>query len=170
MRNHGVGYQINNIFKQSETFRPGESKHEDKQAAYAALAKRGAKATPSNVAAQTVVHSYSYARDMKDTWHQIGQFARQELGLKDMKALDGNAVRAFLEARIADKVRYGTWAKEAAHAGKLGDALGRLGRETDIRAAITELRVFAKANCERAETVNRAFSDPARVIGKLSGN
>lgn len=170
MRNQGVGYQINNIFKQSETFRPGESKHEDKQAAYAALAERGAKATPSNVAAETAVHSFSYARDMKDTWHQLGQFARQELGIKDMKSLDGNAVRAFFEARIADKVSYGTWAKEAAHVGKLGDALNRLGRENDIRAAISELRPFARENCERTEAVNRAFSNPAQVVDKLSGN
>jgi integrase len=161
-------YQINEIFKESEMFKPGESKHLDKLDAYAQLRVEGKPATPTNVSSKTSVHSYAYARDLKDTWHQLGRFAREH-GVRDLRLLGGQHARAFLEARIAGQVGLGTWNKEAAHIGKFGDALGRLGNPNDIRAAVNEMRDFAKGALTKSEVVNRAFSDPGRVVAALSG-
>jgi integrase len=162
-----VNYQITRIFKESGIFQPGSSRHAAKQDALS----DSDKATPSNVAAQTAIYSYSYAENAKDTWHKLGHHARAEHNLRDMTRLGPEHVRSFLESRIEAGIRYDTFAKEAAHIGKLENALQALdGQERGLREATSSAREVAKQSLDRSTPPPRSFQNPERVLDHLSGD
>lgn len=172
-----VDYQINRIFMESGIFRPGTSRHEEKDKAHRRLAAENCAATSQALADATGLHSYAYARDCKDTWHRLGRFARQNLGLKDMAGLRGSHVEAYLLQRLRGGISYGSWKKEAAHLGKLENALrdwgeARTQSETifpDIRMAALdpELRMLAREQLGRSGKDFGHFSRPEAVIARL---
>jgi integrase len=162
-----VNYQITRIFKESGIFQPGTSRHAAKQEALSGQDK----ATPSHVAAQTAIYSYSYAENAKDTWHKLGHHARAEYNLRDMTRLGPEHVRSFLESRIEAGIRYDTFAKEAAHIGKLENALKALdGQERGLREATSAAREVAKQSLDRSTPPPRSFQNPERVLDHLSGD
>jgi hypothetical protein len=83
----GVDYQITRIFNESSIFRPGASRHKEKDVVRQELAAQGFAVSSEALADATGLHSYAYARDCKDTWHRLGDFAKQHFKLKDMTAL-----------------------------------------------------------------------------------
>ena len=173
-----VDYQINRIFTESGIFRPGASRHKEKNAARLSLAAENTPATSEAIADATGLHSYTYARDCKDTWHQLGRFAKESLYLKDMAKLDGFHVEAYLLRRIHDGISYPSWKKEAAHIGKLENAL----RELHVRksgdaflspgirrtALDPELRTLARETLQRSAKTFGHFERPEAVIKALS--
>jgi hypothetical protein len=65
---HGsVDYQITRIFNESGIFRPGTSRHKEKDATRNELAAQGRAASSEALADATGLHSYTYARDCKDS-------------------------------------------------------------------------------------------------------
>ena len=174
-----VDYQINRIFVESGIFRPGTSRHKEKDEARRQLAAENYAATSEALADATGLHSYTYARDCKDTWHRLGHFARQSLGLKDMAVLRGPHVEAYLLQRIRDGISYGSWKKEAAHLGKLENALREWSETStqseseaispDIRMAALdpELRVLAREQLNHGGKDFGHFSQPEVVIARL---
>ena len=172
-----VDYQITRIFNESGIFRPETSRHKEKDAARKDLAAQGIAASSEALADATGLHSYTYARDCKDTWHRLGRFAKESLYLKDMTKLDGFHVEAYLLRRIRDGISYASWKKEAAHIGKLENAL----RELHIKATGTgfpspgirysaldpELRTLAREELRRSGKTFGHFDRPEAVIDCL---
>ncbi len=176
---HGsVDYQINRIFMESGIFKPGTSRHEAKDAAKAALASCGLTATSSRLASLTLLNSYEYARDCKDTWHRLGHYTRESLGLRDMANLNGDHAEAYLLRRVQDGIHYRTWSKEAAHIGKLENALAAYYERFSlslpeagfgIREACqdAELRLLARETLKHGLKPFGYFEHPAAVLGEL---
>lgn len=176
---HGsVDYQINRIFTESGIFKPGTSRHEAKDAAKAALASCGLSATSSRLASLTLLNSYEYARDCKDTWHRLGHYARESLGLRDMTGLNGEHAEAFLMQRVQDGIRYHTWSKEAAHIGKLENALFAFYESLSLPVPETgfgireacqdaELRLLARETLKHGLKPFGYFEQPAAVLREL---
>ena len=172
-----VAYQINCIFTESGIFRPGASRHREKDVARESLAKQNHAATSEALADATGLHSYTYARDCKDTWHRLGGFAKRHMGLKDMAALNAGHAEQFLLRRIQDGISYGSWKKEAAHIGKLENALRELHcteSNTDfvspgIRMAALdpELRFMAREILAHSHKTFGHFDNPEAVIERL---
>ena len=175
-----VDYQINRIFKESGIFRPGTSRHKEKNAARNELASQGFVASSEAIADATGLHSYNYARDCKDTWHRLGRFAKEHLGLKDMTGLNAEHVEHYLLKRMKDGISYASWKKEAAHIGKLENALRELANtisETEfespgIRMAALdpELRFMARETLERSRKTFGHFEDPETVISNMESD
>ena len=169
-----VDYQITRIFNESGIFRPGTSRHKEKGQARATLVQRGYAATSEALAEATGLHSYNYARDCKDTWHHQGRFAKERFGLKDMTGLTAEHVDHYLLKRIKDGIAYDSWKKEAAHIGKLENALRKLAStesETEyespgIRMAALdpELRFMARETLARSSKTFGHFDNPEAVI------
>lgn len=172
-----VDYQITRIFNESGIFRPGTSRHKEKNAARKELAAHGMAASSEALADATGLHSYTYACDCKDTWHRLGRFAKESLYLKDMAKLDGFHVEAYLLRRIRDGISYPSWKKEAAHIGKLENAL----REMHVKETGTgfpspgiryfaldpELRTLAREQLRRGGKTFGHFERPETVIDCL---
>lgn len=158
-----VDYQINRIFMESGIFKPGTSRHKDKEEARAALADLSLTASSTNLASRTALHSYTYARDCKDTWHRLGHFAKQVLNLKDMTRLNGTHAEAYLLHRIKEGISYDCWKKEAAHLGKLENALlewfGRQDSKPENSPGIRLAALDAELRTLARETLARGGKD-----------
>lgn len=160
-----VNWQINEIFSRSEIFKPGESKHADKEAARVALGN--IPATSQRISDQTRLHSYGTAYDYRETWENLGQHARQ-MGLKDMTQISPVHVRSYLDMRRESKISLSTWRKEASHIGKFGNALSAFRRErVDFRETINEMRAGAKDALENPDR-DRGYVDPRGVVAEIS--
>ena len=175
-----VDYQINRIFTESGIFRPGTSRHKEKDAARKELAVQGFAASSEALADATGLHSYAYARDCKDTWHRLGRFAKDVLTVKDMTLLHGGHIEQYLLKRIQDGVSYGSWKKEAAHIGKFENALRELHRtdsDTDfvspgirLAALDPELRTLAREQLRKGGKTFGHFDNPEAVIAGLESH
>jgi hypothetical protein len=176
----GVNFQINRIFNESGIFRPGTSRHREKDEARGLLAAQNRTASSEALADATGLHSYTYARDCKDTWHRLGHFARQYMGLKDMTLFGADHVEQYLLRRIQDGISYGSWKKEAAHIGKLENALRELaGKHSQadfispgIRTAALdpELRTLAHEQLARGGKEFGYFAHPEAVITRMEAS
>ena len=100
----GIGWQVNTVFKHSNIFQPGQSKHEAKEAARADLAQQSISATSDKLASRTAIYSYGTAEKYKDTWHSVAEFAKQEFGVKDITKLESHHIQAYLENNLAEGV------------------------------------------------------------------
>lgn len=159
-----VSWQIEEIFKKSEIFKPGESKHDDKERARDILGKTPA--TSQRISSLTDLHSYGAAYDYKDTWHKIGQHARGQ-GLKDMTQMTPEHVTSYLNERMEEEIALSTWRKEASHAGKLGRAISKVrGEAVDFREAINKMRPEAKDALENPDR-DRGYVEPQNVIQEI---
>ncbi|WP_394027411.1 site-specific integrase [Desulfovibrio falkowii] len=175
-----VDYQINRIFMDSGIFRPGTSRHKEKDAARKELAALDMATSSEALADATGLHSYTYARDCKDTWHRLGHFAKERMGLKDMGMLNCDHVEQYLLFRIQSGISYGSWKKEAAHAGKLENALRELSGtnpETEfvspgIRMAALdpELRTLAREQLAKGGKEFGHFHRPEAIIARMESS
>ena len=175
-----VDYQITRIFNESGIFRPGTSRHKEKDAARKELAGQGLPASSEALTDATGLHSYAYARDCKDTWHRLGRFAKDVLAVKDMTLLHGDHIEQYLLRRIQDSVSYDSWKKEAAHIGKLENALRELHHkdsDTDfvspgirLAALDPELRTLAREQLRKGGKTFGHFENPAAVIKALESS
>jgi hypothetical protein len=175
-----VDYQITRIFNESGIFRPGTSRHKEKDLARAELAAEGIVASSEALADATGLHSYAYARDCKDTWHRLGRFAKEALAVKDMTLLHGGHVEQYLLRRTRDGISYDTWKKEAAHIGKLENALREwTAGNTDaefiapgIRMAALdpELRTLARERLRHGGKDFGHFDNPEAVIARMESD
>ena len=164
----------------SGIFQPGTSRHREKNVARELLAEQNHTATSEALADSTGLHSYTYARDCKDTWHRLGNFAKQHMDLKDMTTLDASHAEQFLLHRIQDDISYGSWKKEAAHIGKLENALRGLHfgeSKTDfvspgirMTALDPELRFLARETLEHGGKKFGHFDNPEAVIARMESS
>lgn len=165
----GVNHQITTIFNKSGIFEPGTSRHEAKQEIKSELSRQGISASSQNIASHSSLYSYSSSSDYKDTWHELGRYSRQELGLKDMSKMDYRHIQSYLEKRIQDGISYGSWRKEASHLNKWGEALRRFdGQDRNIGQAINDLRDLAKQSLEASTKDHGGFNRPQDVISKIA--
>jgi hypothetical protein len=150
----------------------GQSKFSAKDSARVALKAEGRGATSTALSEKTGIHSEATKNNYLDKWQEIGRFAKEEFGLKDMEKLTGNQVREFLAYKIEIGVSYSHWSGYAAALGKLENALNaysaRFDRGTayDFRAAVNALRADARAELPRFSGT-RDYENPAKLSAAI---
>lgn len=161
-----VVYQVQQVFQAVNEI--GASKHAAKEEARA----EGA-ATWHQVGKELGVYSYSTADAYRDVWRACLGFAKENLGIKDIEKLSGEAVRAFLDSKIDQGVARATFGQYAAACEKLEVALNRFseqhstGREYQFSSDIQAAR-DAAVSLERFEG-SRAYADPDRLVQAVAG-
>lgn len=159
-----ITYQVQRLFEQSGINAIGNSRHAAKDAARASGAK-----TSAEIGAQVGIHSYNTADAYREVWRQVMNFTRQEFNLKNIEALDGLHVRAFLEYKIEAGVAHSTFAQYAAACSKLEQALNRYAEKNntgcsyDITSGLADVRREAHAELRRFSE-SRAFPAPEKLI------
>ena len=109
----------------------------------------------------------------------LGNFAKQEYGVKDMTKIDGEIVKDFLVSKMEKGVTYNTLSNYASHINKISHGLRKIDPSVpDFSQAVKEFREIARdkaARIERAprfyvspgEIVNGIVSPDARLVGRL---
>jgi len=162
-----INYQVNKIFVESGIFCPGESKHAAKE-----VARSNGVNTWSELGRELKIYSYRTAEVYKDTWHDFGRWAKEHLKIKDVEKYTGEHVKAYLESRIADGVKYSTFERECSALAKFENALNMWAEKNgsdvkySFRDAIKEVKVEAREVLDRSiET--RAYDNPRELINNI---
>ncbi|HIJ95564.1 MAG TPA: hypothetical protein HPP94_07485 [Desulfuromonadales bacterium] len=135
----------------------GHSKFDAKNCARIALAAAGRGATSAAIAEKTGIHSLSTRGNYLEKWQEIGRFAKEEYGLRDLEKLTTEQVREFIHYKMEMGVSYSHWSGYAAELGKLENALNsyssafQRGAAYNFRAAIQAMRPEAQAELPRFE-------------------
>jgi len=153
-----VKWQVNTILNTIKAI--GQSRHDAKQ--------RTQYSNPHELAKQTDIHSYKTL----DTYHNIAQnllqYAKTELGIKDIEKLNGEAVRSFLESKIQEGISYNTLKTYTAAISKLEVALEHYnGKEYNLSQAAQSVLNEARASGMQPEVRGRAFQNPQAVINNI---
>ena len=159
-----VVYQVQQVFQAVNEI--GASKHAAKE-----VARADGAATWHQVGKELGVYSYSTADAYRDVWRACLAYAKENLGIKDIEKLSGEAVRAFLVSKVDQGVAHATFGQYAAAMEKLEVALNRYaeqngtGREYGFSTEIQGARDVA-VNLERFEG-SRAYADPDRLVAAV---
>jgi len=157
-------YQVQQVFQTVNEI--GVSKHEAK-----AHARAEGAATWHQVGKELGVYSFSTADAYRDVWRACLDYAKGNLGVKDIEKLSGEAVRAFLVSKVDQGVAHATFGQYAAALEKLEVALNRYaeqhgtGRQYAFSGEIQGARDVA-VNLERFEG-SRAYADPDRLVAAV---
>ena len=158
------------MFKDSGIFNPGVSKHAEKETAR----EKGAK-TWSALGKELNIYSYNTAETYKQVWHDFGQWAKAEAGLKDIEKTTGEHVKAYLESRIVDGIKYTTYEKECAALAKFENALNAWSdkhskdNEYNFRDSIREIKAEAREVLDRS-VESRAYESPKELISHIAND
>lgn len=162
-----INYQINKVFVESGIFCPGESKHANKE-----IARKNGASTWSDLGRELKIYSYRTAEVYKDTWHDFGRWAKEHLGIKDVEKYTGEHIKAYLENRIADGVKYSTFERECSALAKFENALNlwseKNGKtaEYNFRDTIKEIKAEAREILDKS-VESRAYEDPKSLISEI---
>lgn len=167
---HGsIVNQVHRVFDCIKAF--GQSKHEAKQEAREHIEQN----TWHNVGKQLEVYSYKTADNYRDIWKDALSYAKENYKIRDIEKLTGEYIKAFLEAKIADGVKYGTFQVYAAALEKLEVALNRYSQINNrnnaynFSMAIAEIRQEAKETLEKTNPT-RAYEDPKALIEAIKND
>ena len=155
---------------ESGIFAPGTSKHAEKEVARGEGAR-----TWADMGKALNIYSYGTAQVYKDTWHQACQWIKDNLGIRDVETLRGEHVRAFLESRIADGIKYSTFQREAAAMSKFENAMNmyadraRKDERYSFRGDIQEVRKEAIETLDRTSET-RAYENPKELISYIEND
>ena len=167
-----VGSQMTRLLQ--EVYAVGESKFIDKQEARQELAIEERSATSEAIAEKTDIHSVQTASNYLERWVELGNYAKNELGIKNMEQLSSETVRSFLAEKLEVGVSYSHFSQYCAAVVKLEKALNSYAEQASKETKYSlkdfkDIREEAKAELPRF-TGTRAYSDTQGMISALSGN
>ncbi len=139
----------------------GQKKKETREASGIKSLESGHKVSP-------LIHSYRYYGEVLRTAMDLGNFAKQEYGVKDMTKIDGEIVKDFLVSKMEKGVTYNTLSNYASHINKISHGLRKIDPSVpDFSQAVKEFREIARDKAARIERAPRFYSSPGRIVGNL---
>ena len=121
-----------------------------------------------------LVHSFEYKDEIFKTGRQLGEFARENFGIRDFEKIDGRVVESFIEHKISEGISKGTLDNYISHLSKI-----QIGLEKIASQHGKEYRAFTKEDLASVKEivkdltpnqhVNRAYNNPNALISNLSG-
>lgn len=157
------------VLMRQVAFQPGTSRSMEKQEARAALAEQGQPATSAEIAKLTCVPSDATAKTYVSTWSQLGEYAREECGVRTFAQLTAEHVEKYIENKIDQGNDRSTLEKELAAIGKLASTLEKAtdGRSFDtLRQGVENMRADVY-ECPENRLADRAYADPRSIVEKL---
>ncbi len=158
-----INYQVHQVF--AEIIKFGESKHAAKEAARNSGAK-----TWHAIGKNIAIYSYATADQYRDIAKDVMQYAKENFRIRDIEKLTSEAVKGYLESKIADGVKYSTFQKYAAAVEKLEVALNAYAQSHNTNNQysfdIKDVRKEAQETLEKTQ-VTRAYEDPRALIANI---
>ena len=120
------------------------------------------------------IHSYQYKDEVFKTGKQLGEFAKENFGIKNFEKIDGRVIEAFIEQKISDGVSKATLENYISHLAKLEIGLREIAKEHNkeyqafTRDDILNAREVVKS-LNSNEHTNRAYNNPYALISNLEG-
>ena len=157
--------QLNYIWKQIDGI--GVSKKEARSNSYL-------KSVDGNRQVSGLVHSFEYKDEIFKTGKQLGEFAKENLGIRDFEKIDGRVVESFIEHKISEGVSKGTLDNYISHLSKIQIGLEKIASQHGKEySAFTKEDLASVKEIVRDLTpnqhINRAYNNPNALISNLPG-
>ncbi len=170
-----VNWQVQQIYIESGIKQIGKSKHEAKEAAREMINSNNKGATWHSMGKKLGIYSYSTADAYRAVWKLLGNYVKENYKIRNMEKIEGEHVQAFLESKIAHDVSYQTFGQYAAALEKLETAMNGFAEKTDsgIKYSFEEYIGNARRDAQgflEKFTGSRAYSDPAKLVSKISNH
>jgi len=160
-----INWQVHQVFSTIIAF--GESKHQAKEQ----VREQGNK-TWHDIGKNIAIYSYATADQYRDISKDLMKYVKS-FGVKDIEKLTSEHVNAFLEAKIADGIKYSTFQKYAAALEKLEVALNEYAKNhntgREYHFDMFSVRKQAREMLERTQTT-RAYENPKALINSIQNN
>jgi site-specific recombinase XerD len=158
-------YQATQLLNTMTAF--GQSKHQAKEKARAAGARDW-----HEVGQQLKIHSYNTANLYRSVWIETLRYGKEAFVIKNLEKLSAAVVRGFLETKIADGLKYGSFKTYCAALEKLAVGL-RQWAQKEEREAYNWTAEIQAARKEASEVLDRmvatrAYQDPEGLVRALS--
>ena len=146
----------------------GTSKHRAKKAARAAGAK-----TWHELGRHLGIHSFSTANLYRSVWIEALRYGKETFAVKAITKLSPEIVSSFLEAKISDGLRYGSFNTYCSALEKLSLGLNKWEHQQgnnanyDWTAEIQAAKIEARDVLDRS-VETRAYQDPVGLIKAIS--
>jgi site-specific recombinase XerD len=154
-------YQATQLLNTMTAF--GQSKHRAKETVRAAGARGW-----HEVGQQLKIHSYNTANLYRSVWIETLRYSKEAFVIKDLEKLSAVVVRGFLETKIADGLKYGSFKTYCAALEKLAVGLKQWAQEegTEVYNWTTEIQAARKEAVEVLDRTveTRAYQDPEGLI------
>jgi hypothetical protein len=158
----GMNAQVTHLFNASGIFKPGESKHSAKR-----IARENGAGNWAEMGKNTDLYGYKSAETYKGVWHEFAQYARREMGLKDLEKVKGEHVGRYLEWK-AETVAKSTFDKICSAMAKFENVLNGYsevqGKDTryELRSTIFETKDQLRDSIKEGDGRD-AYRDPLIV-------
>jgi len=159
-------YQASQLVKLLSVF--GTSKHRAKKAARTAGAK-----TWHEVGQHLGIHSFSTANLYRSVWIEALRYGKETFAVQDITKLSSEIVSSFLDAKISDGLRYGSFNTYCSALEKLSVGLNKWEHQQgknanyDWTAEIQAAKIEARDVLDRS-VETRAYQDPVGLIKAIS--
>ena len=154
-----VKWQAKEILKKIDGI--GKSKRETR-------ASSGMKSRESGHAVSPMIHSYQYYGEVLRTAIDLGKYAKENHGIKDMTKIDGQIVKDYLLHKMEQGVSYRTISNYASHLVKIGHGLRKIEPEVpDFSQAVEGARAYARENAARIERGPRFYAQPGKIVSGI---
>jgi len=160
-----INSQLGYIWKQIDGI--GVSKKE-------ARSNSNLKSVDGNRQVSGLVHSFEYKDEIFKTGRQLGEFAKENFGIKDFEKIDGKVVESFIEHKISEGVSKGTLDNYISHLSKIQTGLEKIAHAhgKSYQAFTKEDLISVKEvvrDLAPTQYINRAYNNPNALISNLSG-
>lgn len=142
----------------------GQSKHKAKQMARAAGAK-----TWHEIGQQLKIYSYNTANLYRSVWIETLRYGKDEFHVKDIEKLSPQLVAGFLDAKIGDGIKLGSFNAYCSALEKLAVGLNQLSQEKGSATNYSWTAEIKAAKAEAKEVLDsfvktRAYANPVGLI------
>jgi len=138
-----IEYQVKQIWRNID--RIGVSKRESRETS-------GVRSVASGHRVSDGVHSLQYKDEIIKTARQLGNYAKEVHGVRDMQAITPDIVRGFIDQKIANGVKYQTISNQISHLDKIQIGLSKMEAKREeherlfTRKDVSEIRQYAREN------------------------
>lgn len=174
-----MAFQMEELIKSSGINMTGRSKVEDRARAIEEIKAEGLPCTPENIADRTGIHSFGDLQNKLADWVQAGRWVKENCTAEDggkvksIYQITPDHIGQFLESKIADGLKYGSFENICSSLNKLDNALDMgaekvgIGKTYNFREVVEEYRDLGKSALDN-EITRAPFQNSDAIVKYIS--
>jgi hypothetical protein len=161
-----INYQVNQIWQKVDGI--GQSKA-DARAESNIVGQNGH-------AVSDKVHSFNSKDEFMSRAKEVGNYAKENFGIKDMQQIDNQVITSYIQSKIESGLKYDSISTYISQLEKLQVGLSKFENKIEEhgnlfdRNSLIEAREMAKEQATKSEHTNRAFERPDALRSELKAD
>lgn len=160
-----IKYQVNQIWNQLD--RISKSKKDERK-------KTKNKGANGHKVSQ-YVHSLKYKKDILQIAKELGNFAKDNLNIKDMQQINNDVIHKFIHNKIENGISHDSLKGYITKLEKVHSGLSMMPKKLESHNNMFDRNIFVELRKDvvkfaiRSEHINRAYINPQVIISRMKG-